>query len=617
MHPLCRGPTHKLACRSLQKASRALFGVDLGYVCSTISMTTFCPHRHASHLTLRLELSNNLFCTSTVCSPALPTQRAHRTSQLLRVRENGRERRSSCVEQVHKPVARSLRSYGTTAAVQRYWYEENATSQANEEISNFSKPNSPGIESPATASLIKSTPKAQEADTTLQDSEEASDGSKGLHGYRKEKKWSPISDRGRQDIKSLADALKAMLKSAVNEPKEAKPIPRPSDSLPKSPYRHVPVRKTKAVSRGADKRRLADNPWANMLASPVRCCTATGVRMPRDLLVPWSLIRNPRDEKIYHMPVDLVEEDRPKSTEEPESAGIEGGSANLEPPTSGPGSSTTLPSPSQDTESILPRPKTYILPYAPLIDHLTHVLTTIPRSPLDGTPKQRCTKPGAVARLIPHRWKTALIAHKRFAARQSLSGDVAGKPQSPPVEAPFSTLDLEWHLLVDEVMLRLMRKRVTVRFAAMLKSSADVLAVRSAAVQKVHADFGDLSDGQSRINLREEIVLAMPAILITTDRASSIATAQYSRSTPVSPLSLMTPPLVKVIPHSKDGSQASFLPLFDLTQLLGKNILPADHEGVLLVQARMPAAHSFVRELWQLWRFLGGRDGTVQQRDQS
>ena len=79
-----------------------------------------------------------------------------------------------------------------------------------------------------------------------------------------------------------------------------------SESLPRSPVMARVEQgsiASKAQAKGMAARRLAKNPWANMLASPLRMCNVTHARMPRDLLAPFEFVKDPTGSKTYLMPL--------------------------------------------------------------------------------------------------------------------------------------------------------------------------------------------------------------------------------------------------------------------------------------------------------------------------
>lgn len=101
------------------------------------------------------------------------------------------------------------------------------------------------------------------------------------------------------------------------------PIP-PSQRLPQSPVltqvRSGPFKIRKKHPTKEDEHRLAKNPWAVALASPIRMCSATGARIPRDLMGEWGLVKNPKTERNHMLPVGLLEDLLARKTPAPSSS---------------------------------------------------------------------------------------------------------------------------------------------------------------------------------------------------------------------------------------------------------------------------------------------------------
>ncbi|OOQ81728.1 hypothetical protein PEBR_42935 [Penicillium brasilianum] len=112
---------------------------------------------------------------------------------------------------------------------------------------------------------------------------------------------------------------------ADEAPSDATSLP-PSKRLPQSPLvthpRSSPIKSRKKLPTSEDKSELKNNPWAVALASPVRMCSVTGARIPRDLLGEWGLVRKPDTENSYLLPVDLIK-DSLQGRQEVKSAGAE------------------------------------------------------------------------------------------------------------------------------------------------------------------------------------------------------------------------------------------------------------------------------------------------------
>lgn len=94
------------------------------------------------------------------------------------------------------------------------------------------------------------------------------------------------------------------------EPPRAAPSPtfRPSEHLPQSPvFRKIIERDRPFKARPSDEahRKLSDDPYAKILASPIRACQATGVRLPREFLVGWNILRHPERDLNSLVPTSL------------------------------------------------------------------------------------------------------------------------------------------------------------------------------------------------------------------------------------------------------------------------------------------------------------------------
>ncbi|KAJ5781060.1 hypothetical protein N7457_006220 [Penicillium paradoxum] len=107
------------------------------------------------------------------------------------------------------------------------------------------------------------------------------------------------------------DQLDEVPLETTTQNSDSKPVP-PSQRLPQSPLLTNP-------RRGAEKTRkrrpttqeeadLLKNPWAVMLASPARMCSVSGARLPSDLMGTWGLVRQPDADKLYMMPVGLMQD---------------------------------------------------------------------------------------------------------------------------------------------------------------------------------------------------------------------------------------------------------------------------------------------------------------------
>ncbi|KAL3463088.1 hypothetical protein BJX64DRAFT_134083 [Aspergillus heterothallicus] len=96
---------------------------------------------------------------------------------------------------------------------------------------------------------------------------------------------------------------------------------RPSELLPQSPLvthpRFGPAirHQKKSQPTTADLGRLAENPWAVALASPVRHCALSGARIPKAFLTDWGAVVGP-DETLTPTPTSTPVPDRARVSEQ-------------------------------------------------------------------------------------------------------------------------------------------------------------------------------------------------------------------------------------------------------------------------------------------------------------
>jgi hypothetical protein len=312
--------------------------------------------------------------------------------------------------------------------------------------------------------------------------------------------WSPYDERGKGDLRILAASLQESLETSElpsHDATEAATQLKPSTGLPVSPLVQALERKNtrKLPFKGGEEEELADNPWAKMLASPMRLCSATGVRLPRDLLVPWGLVKNPATAEVYFMPTKLAELDslkekrkfskpgaarRPTTAEESLSnqnadlstlqvnsdtksnkeksevdmttshrqgnliegdRGLDGGRA---------GSQAFKVSSLRSSTSMV-----YILPFLPLLHHLTLRFTSLQKDMVT-----RRSRPNAINSILPWRLKASVDRTNFYAEQRTKTGPSSTLKQAANAPAPISFQHVKWEVDIDEVMLRVLRERV-------------------------------------------------------------------------------------------------------------------------------------------------------------
>ena len=165
----------------------------------------------------------------------------------------------------------------------------------------------------SSAAKVDTDPYSPESVADIQDGRNgATSGSSATaHGRAKEgRRYNPNSEKARNDLQQMVKTLQNMTKDP-----DPRIIHRESDALhyyrlPISPVvrrRRVPKPQRKSKP-SEDQRALNSDPWAQILASPVRHCTGSGARLPIALLTNWGFMRHPDEKtKVYVMPHGLVD----------------------------------------------------------------------------------------------------------------------------------------------------------------------------------------------------------------------------------------------------------------------------------------------------------------------
>ncbi len=302
---------------------------------------------------------------------------------------------------------------------------------------------------------------------------------KKLKGNYVTKRWSPLDGRGKEDLMALTDSLQEA-SGSINSISDAQDATsgdgKPSNRLPQSPLVLALAKEKpkKQKVKGVYNNELANNPWARMLASPIRYCPVTGVRLPSDLLVPWGLVRNPTTQDVYFMPAELAELDKLKdkrtkskkaSSSTTQDGNQEGSSYTQSPTTTRNTDADSVP-PSKD-EGVWPGsdspdaptylPKVNILPLQSLLQHLTLNYTFV-----NNKSGQRESHNNVVGRMVPWRWNQALERAKFYRDRRRIA---AGRPPLSKAEQSNILSDFKyvrWDPEIDQKMLRILRERVLV-----------------------------------------------------------------------------------------------------------------------------------------------------------
>ena len=515
---------------------------------------------------------------------------------------------------------------------------------------------------------------------------------------RRQTRYNPKSEAARNDLRQMVKTLQNMTKDP-----EPRIILRESDALHYYRLPISPVVRRKRVPKpqrkpkpSEDQRALNSDPWAQILASPVRHCTGSGARLPIALLTNWGFMRHPDDKtKVYVMPHGLVDGIKDLETmgqglleRKAKQTGLsraDGDAEDVEQPRAD-------DEPSEDRTGLREltsttrkgnAPAIRILPYYNLLRQLNTQFT----KQVDPTnPSSREARPGQAALLVPTLWKFRLDevrhyeAHRRELAAQTGLADL--RPSNE--EATIDIKRLNWRIDAPSKVLNVIRQRVAAALKRVIEINSSGLSTKRRDISVLPPAIldrdGILSDQDSAHNTINQTATLEEGVKgedhehgrLEDDNGGSsdeqniqrMPTEYAAVHTPrtflyfgpeSSPtfehlLSLSsTPPLASSLANaasvaelmpprlatSPSGPRTMSSPVFPLRLLLGESLYatlvehvqaqdylfqhPAfsdDHppnagqrpeEFVLCLKASAHFADVLVREVWQLWRYVGGR----------
>jgi hypothetical protein len=430
-------------------------------------------------------------------------------------------------------------------------------------------------------------------------------------------------------------------------------VPRPSHDLPESPVmrRLQKEKKHKRMPTEEELSALSNNPWASILASPVRFCQGTGVRLPSDLLVPWSFVTKRSTDTTYLMPAALADLKKLKSLGDFK----KDSETSEESKGDNPGRAPDFNAVPRITKLM---GKTNILPYQPLIQKLTDRM--IPRG-------KTGTRVGAVQSILSLRVKTAFSEVQHYAKDQE-------------ERKRMDLKSLQWQHDIPSRMMDIMKERVLTALESLGTLNENEQTIVPVPVQALETGrmvvlFGPAGDEAQPLKHSFKAAEAMPepspkvphrklAQLIH-DRFAGGSFLLHVNSPPVAipdqPSVVLSRTIPNLIPQTISLNNPIRCPVFNLQQLLGssdmdgtaskhvelrykqvlrsskvldvprlnsnpvyRNLKPALGKGgqpltvvqdensrngpayLLFVEAGAPLAKVLAREVWQLWRYMGG-----------
>ena len=339
----------------------------------------------------------------------------------------------------------------------------------------------------------------QKVSTQTKEHSGSREGVRTLRG-KGEKKFDPYSQRSRQNVKDVIKALENLVgeddrpkqldtvSSTAGKSQKQKPVGRAE--LPQSPIykkqrkKDIPFKQLLSPA----EQQLVHDPWARMLAEPIRLCRGSGIRLPISLLSDWRLTLHPTNGEVYLLPSQLadvekmekvsrrqemrwrrkmgltaaedehapLEESDPldelasdaEEADEAGTSGLERSAPETHPPASYQRLSTTSLHPGT-------MPAVRILLYDNLINLFS--LTTL---------RQFRSRVNTTVRLLPRLWLDRFEQARHYDRNREAFEKLTGeKDTSPPtIEATLDLNKLQWQTDIGERLLSILRARIISAF---------------------------------------------------------------------------------------------------------------------------------------------------------
>ncbi|EXJ80231.1 hypothetical protein A1O1_08373 [Capronia coronata CBS 617.96] len=295
--------------------------------------------------------------------------------------------------------------------------------------------------------------------------------------------FNPYSPEGLQKLKDLLPELKVLGELMRDEHRDEEPLPHDDLYIPASPIQ-IQVEKA-ARRRGIQKEQatykelgpLKNNPWAVMLAGPIRSCQASGARLPGGLLLDFDYVKSPVDGKTYLLPADLADLDaleaklakqlykddwrRVREDKRLARAQRENTSA-LNPDTNAVQSSESNP-PAAKRQSALTRFLADV--------NIFRILTLRLTKGRKDDPQIRLTKTGEVSKLIPFEAKVPVLSAQHYMRHKKDIELATGVADSEPANIlSFNLKDVQWQPDIHSRLAQIMRKRILICLTALAES---------------------------------------------------------------------------------------------------------------------------------------------------
>lgn len=435
-------------------------------------MSFACPHRSVPYSRWRLDVLRRLFG---------PGQ-ARRSPDLPFLQPRADEHTRSCVRHYSSKPSQSQDRNDACASTQAY--KEDSLRQNGKDRTNTAGPHEDRDGNPQFSNET-------ELLTESTDQQEP-------HRRRTKRAFDPYSLQNRQGIKKMITALEDIAtrydpaeKPSYLDPEtglswqhkairqvELPPLPQ-SPIFKKGRLKDTPLK----IHLRTTEQPLKHDPWARMLAEPVRLCKGSGVRLPTSLISNWSLTRHPTSGEVYLMPSGLAnvekmervstrqelrhrkkmaraevdDDDNPFEDNDPfdELANHEQDTEGRTPAITGNATEGGDPMSYPLLERSSARPGTTPAIRILLYDNLLNLfsLTTL---------RSRRKRVNVAARLIPRAWLERLEEARQYERNRTVFETLTGDndPTPPSVEATLEIAKLRWQIDIGERLAEILRKRV-------------------------------------------------------------------------------------------------------------------------------------------------------------
>ncbi|RMZ89918.1 hypothetical protein DV736_g2841, partial [Chaetothyriales sp. CBS 134916] len=386
------------------------------------------------------------------------------------------------------------------------------------------------------------------------------------------KKWDPYSRQGRSDLNAVLQRLQ-----------EADfPQPEAADQLVDMPQSPIVNRTLRRKRKGPAKRQptpeeraLENDPWAAMLAQPVRMEIGTRARLPTALMTNWGLVKRAGTDDVYVVPDSLADLDSlDKMNKIADLDARQAGQEWTGQPELGAARATEEKSKHSALLNPGTAPAIRLLPSAQLMDRLTQIYTFVERPGSPSSPRIMRLSVDLTS-ILPQLWREriARVRHYDWSQRE-VEAKTGNKDLKPlPFEATINKTNLKWQPDIEERLLKILRMRLVVCLRRVLHLATTSTSTSTAS---------QLSRESAPIQLQPGLL-----DLLRNRRESRSGAALVDNEAGLDPA-------------HQSGPWAPYSPPRILLYF-------ADDPADQTLQPDAPCADVLFAEIWRLWRYVGGR----------